>query len=39
VIPIGPPSQQFLRVYVQTPEGPAEFAAVPCRFVPLVHDS
>ncbi len=39
VIPIGPPHQQFLRVYVQTPEGPAEFAAIPCRFVPLVHDS
>ena len=39
VIPIGPPSQQFLRVYVQTPEGPAEFAAVPCRFVPLVSGS
>ena len=36
VIPIGPHSQQFLRVYVQTPEGPADFAAVPCRFVPLV---
>ena len=36
VIPIGPQSQQFLRVYVQTPEGPAHFAAVPCRFVPLV---
>jgi protein-L-isoaspartate(D-aspartate) O-methyltransferase len=39
VIPIGPPHQQFLRVYVQTPEGPAEFASVPCRFVPLVADS
>jgi protein-L-isoaspartate(D-aspartate) O-methyltransferase len=38
VIPIGPPHQQFLRVYVQTLEGPAEFAAVPCRFVPLVPD-
>jgi protein-L-isoaspartate(D-aspartate) O-methyltransferase len=36
VIPIGPPYQQFLRVYVQTPEGPAGFASVPCRFVPLV---
>ena len=36
VIPIGPPHQQFLRVYVQTPEGAADFAAVPCRFVPLV---
>jgi protein-L-isoaspartate(D-aspartate) O-methyltransferase len=39
VIPIGPPHQQFLRVYIQTPEGPAEFAAVPCRFVPLVPDA
>ena len=38
VIPIGPPQQQFLRVYVQTPEGAADFAAVPCRFVPLVSD-
>ena len=36
VIPIGPPEQQFLRVYVATPEGPADYAAVPCRFVPLV---
>ena len=35
-IPIGPPEQQFLRVYVATPEGPADYAAVPCRFVPLV---
>ena len=39
VIPIGPPQQQFLRVYVATPEGPADFAAVPCRFVPLVSSS
>jgi len=38
VIPIGPPHQQFLRVYLSTPEGPADFAAVPCRFVPLVPD-
>jgi protein-L-isoaspartate(D-aspartate) O-methyltransferase len=38
VIPIGPPYQQFLRVYTRTLEGPAEFAAVPCRFVPLVPD-
>jgi protein-L-isoaspartate(D-aspartate) O-methyltransferase len=37
VIPIGPHHQQFLRVYVQTPEGAADFAALPCRFVPLVH--
>jgi protein-L-isoaspartate(D-aspartate) O-methyltransferase len=37
VIPIGPQHQQFLRVYVQTHEGAANFAAVPCRFVPLVH--
>jgi protein-L-isoaspartate(D-aspartate) O-methyltransferase len=36
VIPIGPHHQQFLRVYVQTPEGAADFAAVPCRFVPLI---
>jgi len=36
VIPIGPPHQQFLRVYLATPEGAADFAAVPCRFVPLV---
>ena len=35
-IPIGPPEQQFLRVYVATPEGPADYAAVPCRFVPLL---
>jgi protein-L-isoaspartate(D-aspartate) O-methyltransferase len=39
VIPIGPQSQQFLRVFVQTPEGAANYAAVPCRFVPLVTDS
>ena len=38
VIPIGPHYQQYLRVYVQTPEGAAHFAAVPCRFVPLVTD-
>lgn len=37
-IPIGPPEQQFLRIYVATPEGPADYAAVPCRFVPLVGD-
>ena len=36
VIPIGPPHRQLLRVYLATPEGPADFAAVPCRFVPLV---
>ena len=36
VIPIGPYHQQFLRIYVQTPDGAAQFAAVPCRFVPLV---
>jgi protein-L-isoaspartate(D-aspartate) O-methyltransferase len=35
-IPIGPPEQQFLRIYVATPEGAADYAAVPCRFVPLV---
>ncbi len=38
VIPIGPHYQQFLRVYVKTPEGAATFASVPCRFVPLVAD-
>jgi protein-L-isoaspartate(D-aspartate) O-methyltransferase len=38
VIPIGSSHYQFLRVYVQTPEGAADFAAVPCRFVPLVKD-
>ncbi|HEY2373842.1 MAG TPA: protein-L-isoaspartate(D-aspartate) O-methyltransferase [Gaiellaceae bacterium] len=37
VIPIGPPDQQFLRVYIATHEGPADYAAVPCRFVPLVN--
>ena len=37
VIPIGPAHQQFLRVYLQTPEGAADFAALPCRFVPLVR--
>jgi protein-L-isoaspartate(D-aspartate) O-methyltransferase len=36
VIPIGPAHRQFLRVYVATPEGAADYAAVPCRFVPLV---
>jgi|SRR5579884_465806 len=36
VIPIGTAHRQFLRVYVATPEGPADYAAVPCRFVPLV---
>jgi len=35
-IPIGPPEQQFLRIYVATPEGAADYAAVPCWFVPLV---
>jgi protein-L-isoaspartate(D-aspartate) O-methyltransferase len=38
VIPIGPRHQQFLTVYVQTPEGVAGHGAVPCRFVPLVTD-
>jgi protein-L-isoaspartate(D-aspartate) O-methyltransferase len=38
VIPIGPPEQQFLRVYLATHEGPADYAAVPCRFVPLVGE-
>ena len=36
VIPIGTPQRQVLRVYVATPEGAADYAAVPCRFVPLV---
>jgi protein-L-isoaspartate(D-aspartate) O-methyltransferase len=36
VIPIGPPYQQFLRVYARTEEGVADVASVPCRFVPLV---
>jgi protein-L-isoaspartate(D-aspartate) O-methyltransferase len=36
VIPIGTPQRQLLRVYVSTPEGAADYAAVPCRFVPLV---
>jgi protein-L-isoaspartate(D-aspartate) O-methyltransferase len=39
VIPIGSHMQQLLRVYVRTLEGPAEFATVPCRFVPLVAGS
>jgi protein-L-isoaspartate(D-aspartate) O-methyltransferase len=38
VIPIGSHEQQFLRIYVRTLEGPAEFATVPCRFVPLVAE-
>jgi protein-L-isoaspartate(D-aspartate) O-methyltransferase len=37
VIPIGPHHQQFLRVYVHTSVGAADFAALPCRFVPLVQ--
>jgi protein-L-isoaspartate(D-aspartate) O-methyltransferase len=37
-IPIGTPQRQLLRVYVATPEGAADFAAVPCRFVPLVSN-
>jgi protein-L-isoaspartate(D-aspartate) O-methyltransferase len=36
VIPIGSRHQQFLRIYVKTLEGVADFAAVPCRFVPLI---
>jgi protein-L-isoaspartate(D-aspartate) O-methyltransferase len=36
VIPIGTPQRQVLRVFVATPEGAADYAAVPCRFVPLV---
>jgi protein-L-isoaspartate(D-aspartate) O-methyltransferase len=38
VIPIGSPRQQYLRVYTMTPEGAADIAVVPCRFVPLVAD-
>jgi protein-L-isoaspartate(D-aspartate) O-methyltransferase len=38
VIPVGSPYQQVLKVFLQTPEGPADFAVVPCRFVPLVAD-
>jgi protein-L-isoaspartate(D-aspartate) O-methyltransferase len=37
-IPIGPPEQQFLRIFIATPEGAADYAAVPCRFVPLVGE-
>jgi protein-L-isoaspartate(D-aspartate) O-methyltransferase len=38
VMPVGSPHQQVLEVFLQTPEGPAELALVPCRFVPLVAD-
>ena len=38
VIPVGSPYQQVLRVFLQTPEGAADVAVVPCRFVPLVAD-
>jgi protein-L-isoaspartate(D-aspartate) O-methyltransferase len=38
VMPVGSPYQQVLKVFLQTPEGPADFAVVPCRFVPLVAD-
>ena len=38
VIPVGSPYQQFLKVFLATPEGPADVAVVPCRFVPLVAD-
>ena len=38
VIPVGSPYQQLLKVFLATPEGPADFAVVPCRFVPLVAD-
>src|SRR5205823_13540263 len=39
VIPVGSPYQQLLKVFLATPEGPADFAVVPCRFVPLVPDA
>jgi protein-L-isoaspartate(D-aspartate) O-methyltransferase len=39
VIPIGTPQRQVLRVFVATPEGAADYAAVPCRFVPLVSNT
>jgi protein-L-isoaspartate(D-aspartate) O-methyltransferase len=38
VMPVGSPYQQVLKVFLQTPEGLADFAVVPCRFVPLVTD-
>ena len=38
VMPVGSPYQQVLKVFLQTREGPADFAVVPCRFVPLVAD-
>jgi len=38
VIPVGSPYQQFLKVFLATPEGPADVVVVPCRFVPLVAD-
>jgi protein-L-isoaspartate(D-aspartate) O-methyltransferase len=38
VMPVGSPYQQVLKVFLQTLEGPADFAVVPCRFVPLVAD-
>jgi protein-L-isoaspartate(D-aspartate) O-methyltransferase len=38
VMPVGSPYQQVLKVFLQTPEGAADFAVVPCRFVPLVAD-
>jgi protein-L-isoaspartate(D-aspartate) O-methyltransferase len=38
VIPVGSRHQQVLEVFLQTPEGAAELALVPCRFVPLVTD-
>jgi hypothetical protein len=37
-MPVGSPYQQVLKVFLQTAEGPADFAVVPCRFVPLVED-
>jgi protein-L-isoaspartate(D-aspartate) O-methyltransferase len=38
VVPVGGRARQSLRVVVRTPEGPATFDVVPCRFVPLLGD-
>jgi protein-L-isoaspartate(D-aspartate) O-methyltransferase len=36
VLPVGSRYDQLLELVVRTPEGPAFFRSVPCRFVPLV---
>ncbi|HVA29927.1 MAG TPA: protein-L-isoaspartate(D-aspartate) O-methyltransferase [Gaiellaceae bacterium] len=36
VIPVGGRSEQLLEVVVRSPEGPAVYRTIPCRFVPLV---